>query len=134
MAEPDEKVEESKPEGDNKSTKEKKPLINRFSQFIVFFCMMYGLALTTVSYVYSALGYEPLVDLSSVIVQTIVAPCTVWLCQNAILNIFEKNKLAFSTPLTRLEQEDELNGLENALTDLSNELKQEGESNDGIFG
>ena len=134
MAEPDGKVEESKPEGDNKSTKEKKPLINRFSQFIVFFCMMYGLALTTVSYVYSALGYEPLVDLSSVIVQTIVAPCTVWLCQNAILNIFEKNKLAFSTPLTRLEQEDELNGLENALTDLSNELKQEGESNDGIFG
>ena len=89
--------------------KEKKPLITRFSQFIVFFCMMYGLALTTVSYVFAVLGYEPLVDLSSIIVQTIVAPCTVWLCQNCICNIFEKNKLSFSTPLSRLDKEDEMN-------------------------
>lgn len=92
-----------------KDKKEKKPLITRFSQFIVFFCMMYGLALTTVSYVFVVLGYEPLIDLSSVIVQTIVAPCTVWLCQNCICNVFEKNKLSFSTPLSRLDKEDEMN-------------------------
>lgn len=88
--------------------KEKKPLITRFSQFIVFFCMLYGLALTSVSYIFVVLGYEALVDLSSVIVQTIVAPCTVWLCQNCICNIFEKNKLSFSTPLSHLEKEEEM--------------------------
>ena len=115
--------------------KKKKPLINRFSQFIVFFCMLYGLALTTVSYVFAALGYEPLVDLSSVIVQTIVAPCTVWLCQNAICNIFEKNKLAFSTPLVRLDQEDNMHGLEDAIADLTNDLnEQKEEINNGIPG
>lgn len=115
--------------------KKKKPLINRFSQFIVFFCMLYGLALTTVSYIFAALGYEPLVDLSSVIVQTIVAPCTVWLCQNAICNIFEKNKLAFSTPLVRLDQEDNMHGLEDAIADLTNDLnEQKEEINNGIPG
>ena len=93
----------------DKKENKKKPLITRFSQFIVFFCMMYGLALTTVSYVFVVLGYEPLIDLSSVIVQTIVAPCTVWLCQNCICNVFEKNKLSFSTPLSRLDKEDEMN-------------------------
>lgn len=105
--------------------KKKKPLITRFSQFIVFFCMMYGLLLTTVSYVFAALGYEPLVDLSSVIVQTIVAPCTVWLCQNALCNIFEKNKLSFSTPLSRLEQEDVMN---NVVNDIDNNIDQQEEN------
>lgn len=127
------------PEFNEKQGKEekpaKKPLISRFSQFIVFFCMLYGLALTTVSYVFAALGYEPLVDLSSVIVQTIVAPCTVWLCQNAICNIFEKNKLAFSTPLTRLEQEDAMSGLEDALADLGDTITtQKEEINNGLPG
>lgn len=117
---------------DNKP--KKKPLISRFSQFIVFFCMLYGLALTTVSYVFSALGYEPLVDLSSVIVQTIVAPCTVWLCQNAICNIFEKNKLAFSTPLTRLEQEDAINSIESTLSELKDITPQKEEITNGLPG
>lgn len=130
-------TENNEVEKDQKSEDKlvKKPLINRFSQFIVFFCMLYGLALTTVSYVFSAMGYEPLVDLSSVIVQTIVAPCTVWLCQNAILNIFEKNKLTFSTPLTRLEQEDQMQGLEDALVDLGSDMmNSKEESNNGIPG
>ena len=91
-----------KKEKDNKENKEKKPLINRFSQFIVFFTMIYGLGLTTVSYIWSALGFEPLVDLSSIIVQTIVAPCTIWIMQNCLCNIFENNKLIFSTPLSVL--------------------------------
>ena len=133
---PEEAMQTEDKKKDENKLKEKKPLINRFSQFIVFFCMLYGLALTTVSYVYAALGYEPLVDLSSVIVQTIVAPCTVWPCQNAILNIFEKNKLAFSTPLTRLEQEDEMKGLEDALVDIGGELisTEKEEINNGLPG
>lgn len=133
---PEETIQTEDKKQDENKLKDKKPLINRFSQFIVFFCMLYGLALTTVSYVYAALGYEPLVDLSSVIVQTIVAPCTVWLCQNAILNIFEKNKLAFSTPLTRLEQEDEMKGLEDALVDIGGELisTEKEEINNGLPG
>lgn len=122
---------------DNENKEEKKkPMINRFSQFIVFFSMMYGLFLTTISYIFSFLGKEPLVDLSSVIVQTIVAPCVVWLCQNAILNIFEKNKLAFSTPLTRLDKEDEIAGLEDALADLGDTINttSKEEINNGIPG
>lgn len=110
----------------NEDKKQKKPLINRFSQFIVFFCMLYGLALTTVSYIFAYLGYEPLVDLSSIIVQTIVAPCTVWLCQNALCNIFEKNKLAFSTPLTYLEEHGE------ELQQIETDQEQE-ESSDEIL-
>ena len=105
----------------NKDRKEKKPLITRFSQFIVFFCMIYGLLLTTVSYIFAALGYEPLVDLSSVIIQTIVSPCTVWLCQNCICNIFEKNKLSFSTPLSRLEQEGKLDGMMEDANSIDNQ-------------
>ena len=40
-----------------------------------------------------------------VIVNTIVNPVLLWLTQNCICNIFEKNKLAFSTPLTALNQD-----------------------------
>lgn len=130
------KTEVSKSDLEDKD--KKKPMINRFSQFIVFFCMLYGLALTTVSYVFSALGYEPLVDLSSVIVQTIVAPCTVWLCQNAILNIFEKNKLAFSTPIARLEQEDAMNAINEmmAMPEVTTNTNEENteEINNGLPG
>lgn len=107
-----------------KDKKEKKPFINRFSQFIVFFCMLYGLALTTVSYVFAFMGHEPLVDLSTVVVQTIVAPCVVWLCQNALCNIFEKNKLAFSTPLSYLEKEDE-ESEENDCTEVEEETEND---------
>ena len=122
--------EEQKQE--EKQKKEKKPLINRFSQFIVFFCMLYGLFLTTISYLFSYLGKEPLVDLSSVIVQTIVAPCVVWLCQNALCNIFENNKLAFSTPLTRLEQEDALSqeSLSTETPELTETEEQQNELSD----
>lgn len=87
---------------ENKEVKRKK-FLDRFSKFIVFFCLLYGLGLTTVSYIFCFLGKEPLVDLSSVIVSTIVAPVTVWLAQNALCNIFEKNQLAFSTPITAIQ-------------------------------
>lgn len=80
-------------------------LFDRFSKVIVLFCLFYGLMLTTLSYYFSYKGYEPLVDLSSVIVNTIVNPVLLWLTQNCICNIFEKNKLAFSTPLTALNQD-----------------------------
>lgn len=91
-----------------KEKKEKKPLLNTFGKVIVFFCLLYGLALTTLSYIWSYLGLEPLVDLSTVIITTIVNPVLVYLIENALCDIFQHNKLAFSTPLTRLEQEDKL--------------------------
>ena len=88
-----------------KEKKEKKKFLDRFSKFIVFFCLLYGLGLTTISYVWSFLGLDPLVDLSTTIVSVIVGPVTVWLLQNAFCNVFEKNKLSFSTPLSIYEQE-----------------------------
>ena len=87
----------------NKKEIKRKKFLDRFSKFIVFFCLLYGLGLTTVSYIFCFIGKEPLVDLSSVIVSTIVAPVTVWLAQNALCNIFEKNQLAFSTPITAIQ-------------------------------
>lgn len=87
----------------SKDKPEKKKFLDRFSKFIVFFCLLYGLGLTTVSYVYSFIYREPLVDLSSTIITTIVGPVVVWLAQNALCNIFEKNQLSFSTPITAIE-------------------------------
>ena len=88
--------------------KKKKPFLSTFSKVIVFLSIIYGWILTTVSYIWAAMGYEPLTDLSSTIVSTIVGPVITYLCTNALCTIFEKNKLSFSTPLSRLEKEDEM--------------------------
>lgn len=106
----------------NKEEKRKK-FLDRFSKFIVFFCLLYGLGLTTVSYIFCFLGKESLVDLSSVIVSTIVAPVTVWLCQNALCNIFEKNQLAFSTPITAI-QSGIISNLESSSVNISKPISK----------
>ena len=90
----------------NEKKKEKKPLINTFAKLVVFICLIFGMVLTTVSYIFAYIGIEPLVDLSTVIITTIVSPVLTFLIENAFCDVFQHNKLAFSTPLERLEQED----------------------------
>lgn len=64
--------------------------------------------LTTLSYILAFLDKDPVVDVSSTIVREIVAPVIVYLATNMVMNIFEKNKLAFSEPiLHRTEDESE---------------------------
>lgn len=87
----------------NKKKKDKKPFLSTFSKVIVFLSLVYGWILTTVSYIWAYLGYQPLTDLSSTIVSTIVGPTLTYLCSNALMTIFEKNQLAFSTPLSAIE-------------------------------
>lgn len=90
----------------NEKKKDKKPLINTFAKLVVFICLIFGMVLTTVSYIFAYIGIEPLVDLSTVIITTIVSPVLTFLIENAFCDVFQHNKLAFSTPLERLEQED----------------------------
>lgn len=85
--------------------KEKKPLINTFAKMIVFICLIFGMTLTTVSYIFAYLGIEPLVDLSTVLITTVVSPVLTFLIENALCDVFQHNKLSFSTPLSYLEQE-----------------------------
>lgn len=107
----------------------KKPLINTFAKLVVFICLIFGMVLTTVSYIFAYIGIEPLVDLSTVIITTIVSPVLTFLIENAFCDVFQHNKLAFSTPLERLEQEDAMQ-----LTLLNNEEQnnEEEESEDGV--
>ena len=85
------------------NNKDKKPFLSTFSKVIVFLSLVYGWVLTTVSYIWSYMGLQPLTDLSSTIVSTIVGPTITYLCSNALMTIFEKNQLAFSTPITAIE-------------------------------
>lgn len=90
--------------------KEKKPLINTFAKMIVFICLIFGMVLTTVSYVFAYMGIEPLVDLSTVLITTVVSPVLTFLIENALCDVFQHNKLSFSTPLSYLSQENSVGG------------------------
>ena len=96
-----------------KDKKEKKPLINTFAKLIVFICLIFGMVLTVVSYIYAYLGIDPLIDLSTVLITTVVSPVLTFLIENAFCDVFQHNKLSFSTPLSRLEQEDAMNNVMN---------------------
>ena len=86
-----------------KEQKEKKPFLSTFSKVIVFLSLIYGWVLTTISYIWAYKGYQPLTDLSSTIVSTIVSPTITYLLSNAFMTVFEKNQLAFSTPITAIQ-------------------------------
>lgn len=77
----------------------KKVKWDTFPKFIVTLVVGHGMLLTTASYVLAFFERDPVVDVSSTIVREIVAPVIVYLASNTILNVFEKNKLAFSVPL-----------------------------------
>ena len=80
-----------------------KMMFNRFTKIIVILTMLYSMGLTTVSYIWSYLGKDPLVNLSSTIISTLVAPVMTYLITNCIQCIFEKNQLVFSTPIEAIQ-------------------------------
>ena len=105
-----------------KDQKEKKEtlffkMFSRFTKIIVSITIIYSMILTTVSYIWAYLDKDPLIDLSSTIVSTLVAPVITYLITNMVQTIFEYNKLAFSTPLSRLEQEDAMNVVKENMED-----------------
>lgn len=79
--------------------KRKRISLDTFAKLIVSLVMAHGMILTTLSYILSFWGLDPVVDVSSTIVREIVAPVIVYLATNMVMNIFEKNKLSFSVPL-----------------------------------
>ena len=105
----------------NMNKKEKKPLINTFAKLIVFICLMFGMVLTVVSYIYAYLGIDPLIDLSTVLITTVVSPVLTFLIENAFCDVFQHNKLSFSTPLSRLEQEDMMASMNENINDNQEE-------------
>ena len=80
-----------------------KIMFNRFTKIIVILTMIYSMALTTISYIWSYLGKDPLVNLSSTIISTLVAPVMTYLITNCIQCLFEYNQLAFSTPIAAIQ-------------------------------
>lgn len=78
----------------------KKVKVNTFSKVIVVAVMLHGFILSTMSYVLSYLGRDTVYEVSTVLVTEILAPVVTYLATNTIANIFEKNKLSFSVPLT----------------------------------
>lgn len=83
----------------NRKRKRKRIALDTFAKLIVSLVMAHGMILTTLSYILSFWGLDPVVDVSSTIVREIVAPVIVYLATNMIMNIFEKNKLIFSIPI-----------------------------------
>ena len=77
----------------------KKVNTDTYAKFLTMCVIIHGMVLTSLSYVLAMMGLDPVVDVSSTIVREIVAPIIVYLTTNTVMNIFEKNKLSFSTPL-----------------------------------
>lgn len=88
-------------ERNRKRRKEKKKRVslNTYPKVATTAVVVHGMILTTFSYILSWRGMDPVVDVSSTLVSQIVAPLTVYLGTNTIMNIFEKNKLSFSVPI-----------------------------------
>ena len=78
----------------------KKVSINTYAKAIVSVTIIHGMILTTLSYILAYNGMDPVVDVSTTIVREIVAPVLTYLATNTIMNIFEKNKLWFSVPIS----------------------------------
>ena len=93
----------------------KKPRIDTFPKLLVTLIVLHGLICVTASYVLAFLNYTEIVEnLSITIIGEIVAPTVSYIISNVFTNIFEKNKLSFSTPLSYLSQENLDSDIENA--------------------
>ena len=87
-----------------KQDKEHKPKINSFPKFILLIVELHAMACITASYVLAFINHVSIVEnLSITIVGQIVAPLVAYITGSVISNIFEKNQLTFSTPLSAIE-------------------------------
>ena len=84
----------------------KKVRINTFPKFLMTVILFHAIILTTASYILAWFGRDPVVSVSAIIVQEILAPTAVYFITNVFANIFEKNKTSISTPLDYLREQD----------------------------
>lgn len=76
-----------------------------FWKLLLFITVLHGLTCVTMSYLLAWAGHEQVVEMvSQTVVTEIIAPLVVGLTTRTIENIFEKNRLSFSTPLDSIEQ------------------------------
>lgn len=83
----------------------KRVKINTFPKFLMICILIHAFLLTTASYLLSWFGRDPVVSVSSVIAQEILAPVGIYLVTNMVANIFEKNKTIISEPLDHIDKE-----------------------------
>lgn len=83
---------------------ERKVQVNTFPKLLMVIILIHAITLSTASYILAWFGRDPVVSVSSIIVQEILAPTIVYLVTNMIANYFEKNKTPISTPLNYLRE------------------------------
>lgn len=87
-----------------KEEKSKKPRVDTFPKAILLLIELHGMACVTASYVLAFINHMTVVEnLSITIVGQIIAPLICYLTGSVISNVFEKNQLTFSTPLSAIE-------------------------------
>lgn len=101
-----------------KGKKKRQIKIDTYCKAITAVVIAHGLILVTMSYVLAWFSRETVADVSVSMITEIVAPLCVYICTNCIANIFEKNKLSFSTPISSIK------GIE-----VENIRNEEGEAN-----
>lgn len=85
--------------GEKQKKSGKKVKIDTYVKAATAIVIGHGLVMVTMSYVLAWFEKDAVVDVSVTLITEIVAPLCLYLVTNCILNIFEKNKLSFSTPI-----------------------------------
>ncbi len=87
-----------------KQEENKKPKINSFPKLMLFIIILHGMMCVTASYILAFINHITVVEnLSITIVGQIVAPFVCYALGSVVSNVFEKNQLTFSTPLSAIE-------------------------------
>lgn len=84
----------------------KRPKVDTFAKLLVMLVVLHGMVMTTLSYVLAGFNHDPVQDVSVAIISEIIAPTVTFMITHVIQNIFEYNKLSFSTPLTHIEKKE----------------------------
>lgn len=83
---------------------EKRVKLNTFPKFLMVCILIHAFLLTTASYLLAWFGKDPVVSVSAVIAQEVLAPVGIYLVTNMFANIFEKNKTIISEPLDHIDK------------------------------
>lgn len=84
----------------NKEGQRKKVRIDTFTKAATTVVILHGLIMVTMSYVLAWFDKDAVVDVSTTLITEIVAPLCLYIGTNCIANIFEKNELVFSKPIS----------------------------------
>lgn len=82
-----------------KKSVSKKIKIDTYVKAATSMVLAHGIIMVTMSYVLAWFEKDAVVDVSTTLITEIVAPLCLYIGTNCIMNIFEKNKLSFSTPI-----------------------------------